>query len=134
LKIEGTNNTPKISLNWDLNYLVIEGVSFPEDAEKFYKPLLLELETNAIMDPRGLGTMNIKIQLEYFNTVSAKMLFKILRVFDRLVDNNEGIEINLIWEYEYDDLDLLEAGEDYESMFSNIQFKFDEKESKNEDE
>ena len=33
MKIAGTNSTPKISLNRNLNYLVIEGVSFPEDAE-----------------------------------------------------------------------------------------------------
>ena len=126
MKIVGTNNTPYISLNKDLNYLIIEGVSFPEDAEIFYRPLLSELYLHATDYLSRKGKMDIKIKLEYFNTVSAKMIYNILRVFDKLVDEGLSTKVNLIWEYECDDDDLLEAGEDYNCMFSNIFFRFRE--------
>ena len=126
MKIAGTNSTPKISLNRDLNYLVIEGVSFPEDAENFYLPLLSELEKHAPEYLSNRGRMDIKMQLEYFNTVSAKMLYKIFKIFDTLAEEHDFIEIHLTWEYEFDDDDLLEAGEDFECMFHNTQFKFKE--------
>jgi len=127
MKIAGTNNTPNISLNRGLNYLIIEGVSYPEDAENFYQPLLSELEKHASEYLSNRGRMDIKMQLEYFNTVSAKMIYKIFKIFDKLAGKSDFINIHVAWEYEFDDKDLLEAGEDYECMFHNTQFKFIEK-------
>jgi len=124
MKIKATNNTPQVFLDWDIKYLVLEGVSYPEDAESFYSPLLSELEENSPKYLSGGGEMGIKIQLDYFNTVSAKAIYRILKIFDKLVDSNNNTRINLVWEIEEDDEELMEAGKDYECMFDNIDFNY----------
>ena len=124
MKIRATNNTPWVFLDWDVKYLVLEGVSYPEDAESFYSPLISELEENSSKYLSGGGEMGIKIQLDYFNTVSAKAIYRILKIFDKLVDSNNNTRINLVWEIEEDDEELMEAGKDYECMFDNIDFNY----------
>ena len=124
MKIKATNNTPQVFLDWDIKYLVLEGVSYPEDAESFYSPLISELEENSSKYLSGGGEMGIKIQLDYFNTVSAKAIYRILKIFDKLVDSNKNTKINLVWEIEEDDEELMEAGKDYECMFDNIDFTY----------
>jgi hypothetical protein len=60
------------------------------------------------------------VQLEYFNTSSSKC---ILDVFKKLEAINKGENDVLInWYYEEDDEDMLEAGEDYESII-RVPFK-----------
>jgi hypothetical protein len=60
---------------------------------------------------------NVHVQLEYFSTASSKCL---LDLFKRL----EGInsKVTILWYYEQDDDDMLEAGEDYEAIIS-VPFK-----------
>tara|TARA_Y100000310_G_scaffold204711_1_gene204948 strand:+ start:632 stop:1015 length:384 start_codon:yes stop_codon:yes gene_type:complete len=124
MKIRATNNTPWVFLDWDVKYLVLEGVSYPEDAESFYSPLISELEENSSKYLSGGGEMGIRIQLDYFNTVSAKAIYRILKIFDKLVDSNNNTRINLVWEIEEDDEELMEAGKDYECMFDKIDFNY----------
>ena len=124
MKIKATNNTPQVFLDWDVKYLVLEGVSYPEDAESFYSPLISELEENSSKYLSGGGEMGIRIQLDYFNTVSAKAIYRILKIFDKLVDSNKNTRINLVWEIEEDDEELMEAGKDYECMFDKIDFNY----------
>lgn len=60
------------------------------------------------------------MQLEYFNTSSSKC---ILDVFKRLEPiRSAGNEVTVLWHYEADDEDMLEAGEDYSGII-NIPFK-----------
>jgi hypothetical protein len=62
----------------------------------------------------------VNVQLEYFNTSSSKC---ILDVFKKLEAINKGkSEVTVNWYYEEDDEDMLEAGEDYESII-RVPFK-----------
>jgi hypothetical protein len=60
------------------------------------------------------------VQLEYFNTSSSKC---ILDVFKKLeLVRTTGNDVTVLWHYEQDDEDMLEAGEDYQAII-NLPFK-----------
>ncbi len=117
IDIEGTSKTPTVSLNAENGVVEINGRSIPENSVEFYKPLVDWLEEYKKL-PAEKTTVNI--QLEYFNTSSSKC---ILDVFKKLEDINKGDpEVVINWHYEEDDEDMLEAGEDYESII-RVPFK-----------
>lgn len=117
IDIEGTSKTPTVNLNAEDGVVEIKGRSIPENSVEFYKPLVDWLEEYKKL-PAEKTTVNI--QLEYFNTSSSKC---ILDVFKKLEDINKGdAEVVINWYYEEDDEDMLEAGEDYESII-RVPFK-----------
>ncbi|HSA04828.1 MAG TPA: DUF1987 domain-containing protein, partial [Tenuifilaceae bacterium] len=62
----------------------------------------------------------VNIRLEYFNTASSKCILDVFKKLEVLKKNSNDIVIN--WYYEEDDEDMLEAGEDYESIIK-VPFK-----------
>ncbi len=113
LIIKETEKTPSVSLSAN-GILKIEGRSIPEDAAKFFKPLL---------DWTGDFTANeirVDIKLEYFNTSSSKFILEMLRLLENNPNNN-NILVN--WFYEEGDLDVLESGQYFESIIG-IPFKY----------
>ena len=62
----------------------------------------------------------VNIQLEYFNTSSSKCLLDLFKKLEGM--HKSGNDITIKWYYEEDDEDMLEAGEDYQSII-NIPFK-----------
>ncbi len=117
IDIEGTSKTPTVNLNAENGVVEIKGRSIPENSVEFYKPLVDWLEE---YKKAPVGKTTVNIQLEYFNTSSSKC---ILDVFKKLEDINKGdAEVVINWHYEEDDEDMLEAGEDYESII-RVPFK-----------
>ena len=117
LTIEGTPKTPTVKFNSDLGFLEIKGRSSPENSPEFYKPLvnwLLEYS----QAPREKTILNI--QLEYFNTSSSKCILDVFKKLEAIHKAKNDVEVN--WFYEEDDEDMLEAGEDYESII-RVPFK-----------
>lgn len=117
LLLDSTAKTPQVQFNGDSGLIEIKGRSIPENSIEFYKPLVDWLETYVT---KGNSPLKVNIQLEYFNTSSSKC---ILDVFKRLeAIHKSGKEVNISWYYEEDDEDMLEAGEDYESII-RVPFK-----------
>jgi hypothetical protein len=117
IAIEGTAKTPTVKFDAQTGVMEIKGRSIPENSIEFYKPLVDWLDEYA-KGPKE--KTEVKIQLEYFNTSSSKC---ILDVFKKLENINKGAsEVSIQWYYEEDDEDMLEAGEDYESIIK-VPFK-----------
>lgn len=117
LSIAGTAKTPSVSFDAGKGVLEIKGRSIPENSIEFYKPLVDWLENYA---ESPLDNTKVNVQLEYFNTSSSKC---ILDVFKKLESIHKGKgEVQINWYYEEDDEDMLEAGEDYESII-RVPFK-----------
>lgn len=118
LSIEGTAKTPTVRFDGKDGVIEIKGRSIPENSIEFYKPLVEWLEEYS-KSPLDLTQVNV--QLEYFNTSSSKC---ILDVFKKLeaIHKGESNEVIINWYYEEDDEDMLEAGEDYESII-RVPFK-----------
>jgi len=117
LLIEGTAKTPNIRFDGNQGLIEIKGRSIPENSIEFYKPLVDWLDLYS-QSPKQ--TTKVNIQLEYFNTSSSKCILDVFKKLESIHKSNREVVIN--WYYEEDDEDMLEAGEDYESII-RIPFK-----------
>ncbi len=117
ISIAGTPKTPTVSFDASKGKVEIKGRSIPENSIEFYKPLVDWLE-EYLSTPAQLTEVNI--QLEYFNTSSSKCILDVFKKLEAIYKSGNEVVIN--WYYEEDDEDMLEAGEDYQSIIK-IPFK-----------
>ena len=108
IKIQGTEDTPKIILDAEQEIMEIAGRSLPEDVASFYEPVLNWLNEYA-ENPNKKTVFNFK--LTYFNTASSKLLLDILMKLEEM--HEEGNDVLIRWHYPEDDEDMEEAGEEY---------------------
>lgn len=117
LILEGSPKTPHVRFDPATGLLELKGRSIPENSIDFYKPLIDWIERYG---RQACPKTALHVQLEYFNTSSSKC---ILDLFKRLETvRAAGNEVTVLWHYEADDEDMLEAGEDYSGII-NIPFK-----------
>jgi hypothetical protein len=117
INIESTPKTPSIKFFEEDGIVEIKGRSIPENSIEFYKPLVDWLEEYA---RNPLRKTLVNIQLEYFNTSSSKCILDVFKKLEAIHKAKHDVVIN--WYYEEDDEDMLEAGEDYESII-RVPFK-----------
>lgn len=117
IKIEGTPKTPTVNFDGEKGKIEIKGRSIPENSIEFYKPLVDWLE-EYMKSPKDMT--EVDIQLEYFNTSSSKCILDVFKKLETMYKGGNEVVIN--WHYEEDDEDMLEAGEDYQSIIK-IPFK-----------
>jgi len=104
LILNSTEDTPKIVFDTDNNEYVIEGRSLPENAVAFYTPVfdwLKEFRNSSI------DNLTLNINLDYFNTASAKQITKILMILQGLSEE-KNIKVN--WYYYIEDIDIKSSG------------------------
>lgn len=117
INIEGTSKTPTVKFDAGQGVFEIKGRSIPENSVEFYKPLVDWLEA---YKEGPLDKTSVNIRLEYFNTSSSKCILDVFKKLEAIHKGKNEVEIN--WYYEVDDEDMLEAGEDYESII-RVPFK-----------
>ena len=119
LSLQGSPKTPTIEMNAENGVIEIKGRSIPENSIDFYRPVVEWLDNYA---ESAAEATEVNIQLEYFNTSSSKCILDVFKKLENVFKNNgeKGVTIN--WYYEEDDEDMLEAGEDYQSILK-IPFK-----------
>lgn len=108
IKIKGTDDTPNVILDAQNNIFEFSGRSLPEDVATFYAPVLEWIQEYA-KSPNPKTSVVFK--LEYFNTASSKMILDLLLKFEEIYKS--GKEVVIVWNYQEDDEDMLEAGEEY---------------------
>ncbi len=109
--LKSTSKTPLLDFKYDDGFFEIRGRSIPENSIEFYKPLILWVEEYTTK-PRDVTTLSVK--LEYFNTSSSKCLVEVIRKLEKVYQS--GYEIKILWYFESDDEDMLEAGEDFKEI------------------
>lgn len=109
--IEGTPKTPYIQFDASKGVFEIKGRSIPENSVEFYRPLVDWLE---LYKEAPLAKTVVTVKLEYFNTSSSKCILDVFKKLEAIHKAKHDVEVN--WYYEEDDEDMLEAGEDYESI------------------
>ena len=115
--IEGTPKTPTIRFDVSEGIFEIKGRSIPENSVEFYKPLIDWLDD---YKETPLDKTVVNIRLEYFNTSSSKCILDVFKKLEAIHKAKNDVVVN--WFYEEDDEDMLEAGEDYESII-RVPFK-----------
>lgn len=118
LKIYPSKITPYVLIDPTQEVCLIKGKSSPEDTVKFYNLIFHGLK-NYILT--GKNKLAVHISLTYFNSSTAKCLFDLMKVLRQL--QSYGLTVTISWYHDEDDEDMLEAGEDYQSI-SKIPFNF----------
>lgn len=121
--IQSATRTPYIHFDPVTGKFEMKGKSVPEDTSFFYKPVMEWLD-EYLKHPAKTTALNI--QLDYFNTSSAKYLVDIFRRIEQIGKQNKG-EVMINWLYNELDIEMMESGEGYKSIlklnFNLIPFK-----------
>jgi len=107
--ISRTENTPDLLLDTDSGTFAITGSSYPNNSLDFYKEHLEKVLDYA---KKSSGLTKIIIQLEYFNTSSAKMFVDFLLEIRKL--NKDAISV--IWYHEKEDIEMIEVAEGFQEI------------------
>lgn len=107
--IPKTNQTPLVELDTITGTLSMYGKMVPENPIDFFEKINQTVDDYLRQNPDKL---EINMRLDYFNTVSSKMLSKFFRKV------TTGHKPTLNWFYEKDDIELKEAGEDYSQILN----------------
>lgn len=98
LKKEKTKRTPQVNFDIPNQIFEMSGLSFPEDAELYYS----EIESWINDHEQYISELPnpvIKIDLDYFNSISLKNIVRTVRAL--LATNPDNFEVN--WYYDVDD-------------------------------
>ncbi len=117
LQLEGSPKTPHVNFDPSTGLLELKGRSIPENSIDFYKPLIDWIDRYG-RSPNSKTALHV--QLEYFNTSSSKCILDVFKKLESI--RAAGTEVTVLWHYEADDEDMLEAGEDYAGII-NVPFK-----------
>lgn len=121
-KQKKNKKTPEIILNNKTGQFLIEGRSFPEDANEFYQPVIHWLEVYIL---QAAEVTTLEIYLEFFNTSSSKYILEILKRLSKIKTLGKKM-VNVRWFYDKGDEDMFETGQDYKEI-CEINFEVIEK-------
>ena len=121
LIIEPTEFSPRVLLDARKNKLEISGESRPENAGKFYQPILDWLDNyyslrywkDSSFDSKQAEVI-FEFKFEYFNSTSAKYILDILKKIEMF--RREKMDIKVKWYYDEMDTDMMESGEEFSKM------------------
>ena len=118
LIIEKKKKTFGVILDKENNKFLFEGQSIPENTIEFFKPIFDWLNE---YKKTPLEETIVNMNFEYYNTATSMLLLDVFRIFDEI--NKKGKPVKIVWHYLEGDVDIKEAGEDYESIL-NLSFEF----------
>lgn len=120
----GDELSPKITLDHLNNKFVIAGESRPENPVKYFEPIFAwfneyfnyayVLNDLALSNKKLTNTLDI--ELEYFNSTSAKVLFDLLMLLKTTGEKKFNIVFEVNWHYDADDVDMLDTGKEMENL------------------
>lgn len=111
LQIEATAATPTVNFDGIKGFFEIKGKSNPANTLEFYKTLYDFIDEYG-KAPAALT--DVHIQFDYFNTSTSKCILTAFQKFMAIF--KAGNEVIINWYYEKGDDDMLEAGNDFQSV------------------
>jgi hypothetical protein len=112
LDLPPTDKTPAILFDPEQGLLEMTGCSIHENADRFFRPLLEQVEAYV---KRPAKRTLVRLSMSYFNSSSAKYILDLLKLFDE-AHASGAATVTLEWHCAPDDLDMLEAGQDYKAL------------------
>lgn len=116
--IEATKSSPLVLLNAQTRILTFVGESYPENAAKFYTPVIEWIDAFLMQENKDSVTVNIT--LHYFNSSSSKIL---MDIFDRLdIAHQNGTPVTVNWRYHEENDTAIECGEEFMEEIESLDF------------
>jgi hypothetical protein len=103
-----TNQLPQVDFDVANGVMEIRGKIVTENPTDFFSELDNWIDEYL---KRKDSSVIVNMHLDYFNTVSSKMLSKFLQ---RMIPSNPSFN----WYYESEDIEIKEAGEDYAAILN----------------
>jgi hypothetical protein len=116
LYIEKTRGTPEVVFDPEQNTLILRGQSYPENAFKFYEPVLEWINQYFV---QCNSPVFVEIKLSYINTSSSKCIMMLLEKFEE--EFQKGLEVRLNWYYDEENESELECAEEFKE---DVNFTF----------
>jgi len=110
LMIEQTKATPYVDFDPKTNILQIRGQSYPENAFKFYEPILKWVDEYK-KESEGEISIEIDFKMPYINSSSSKCILMFLDKFQEAFDEGKNIAVN--WYYDEENESSLECAEEF---------------------
>ena len=127
LIIEATEDSPAVMFETSSNRFIISGESRPENAGKFYAPIInwvIEFEGIAYWRKHEMkddSTLVFVFKFDYFNSTSAKYIMDILLIIKKFA--TQGYNVNIEWHYDKRGEDILDAGKEFSDM-DELEFEY----------
>ena len=109
LSVAGTDKTPEIILDRENGIFEFSGKSVPEDAAKFYEPILSWID--GYVQEQPAGTTFVTFKMSYFNTTTSKIILGIVQKLAKIKK-----EVRIDWYYAEEDEEMQEYGEVLEEI------------------
>jgi hypothetical protein len=97
--------------------ITIKGIFITENPQGLFENLNQKID-NYLIEPTNDLTLDFKI--EYFNT---NMSIIIRNLIKKLHDNKDKINLKIRWYFENEDEDMEETGEEFKSLFDDINYE-----------
>jgi Domain of unknown function (DUF1987). len=110
LYIGKTKSTPEINFEPEKAKLKIEGQSYPENAFKFYEPVLTWLDEYLRQLDHEV-VLEIYFHMPYINTSSSKCVMMLLEKLEDAYRNGKKVAVR--WYYEQENEMALECAEEF---------------------
>lgn len=108
LKMERTKTTPRIDFDAKLHTLSMSGDVYPENAEKFFSPILDWLQ-------RYLSNLHhkciVSLYLTYFNTAASGRITGMLELLEK--SYKKGKDISIHWYFDPDHEEMQDVAEEF---------------------
>lgn len=121
LILEASEFTPLVKLDPKSGVLSISGESRPENAGKYYEPIIKWIEQYQSYLKSNPTNVTVVFKYEYFNSTSAKYIMDILKQLD--LGFASGNKISVEWHYDPLDEDMRDSGEEF-SKLVKVPFQF----------
>lgn len=111
LKIDPTDSSFSVNLDIENGVFKFSGESRPENAPKFFEPILKWLSEFKEMVESRDEDYNLKVvfKLDYFNSTSTKYIVDITKQL-KLIDDVPNVNLKTEWHYKEIDEDIEESG------------------------
>lgn len=119
LIVQKTPSTPFIDFDSEAGLMKISGESFPENAARFYAPVLTWIDDFFAMD--DIPPMTLECNILYFNSSTSKIL---MNLFDDLETHVlRGRTVSVRWLCHPENEMAIECGEEFREDLETLPFE-----------
>ena len=112
---ERTLHTPDIYGSVEKGLIKIQGICRPENAIEYFRDFISWMKYFNMVTTANIL---VEIDLEYMNTSSGMILYKILSGIKSKL--NSGQKLMIVWRYDQQDQDMKMVGEDFQYMLGEV--------------
>ncbi len=98
--------------------LSIRGESFPENASRFYTPVVDWI--SQYLESAGPGRTVVEMEIIYFNSSTSKIFMMIFDLLDKAVVRGADIVVN--WHANRDNQTAIQCGEEFQEDLEHLPF------------